>query len=181
MMMAGMLAGAGMGKDSVLLSITSNPASNEHVRCAALPADGKPVEQIAFLFLRLKDNAVTLDKIRIANGSLKLPKKQRQYGDAIQYELLSGTGIVVHADSIGNPLIKRLEYEDPAQPGHLKLLLVKEKEASFVIRVPWTKDMKQIRFQRRKEGTATAPKTSCGVSGKIVLGTITLPAMRETP
>jgi hypothetical protein len=105
--------------------------------------------KILFLHLKMKDNTITLEKSTIRSGIVKQKKGVEKKGE-IYYELLSSSNSLLWNGEMEDPIVKRFEYEDPDNPGQLKLKVVHLNEAYFTLRVPFKKEINHITFYKRE-------------------------------
>ena len=92
-------------------------------------------DEIIFLHMQVDSSGVTLLDSRTVAGNLKIPRAQRVYR-AVYFEAADKDGKVVYQGSFDDPLVKRLEYEDPDNPGKLKSITVFLDKAELTVRVP---------------------------------------------
>ncbi len=121
--------------------------------------------KIVVLQLRLKDGKVSLQNVSVAPGKLKQRRVASKKARAIEFQALSATGKVLSTGVVADPSLRRYEYEDPANPGQLKAVVVSDNNAWFVVRLPWHGKLSSVAFFRRKEQPAAktpADKTSAG-------------------
>jgi hypothetical protein len=134
--------------------------------------------KIAFLHLKMESNQVTLLSASVSPGVLKrLP----DYRAAIDLEVANAAGQVLWANRVANPLIRRLEFEDPEHPGVILNKLVQLTNAEFTVRVPVLPGSHHVNLyaQQAAPGTNTAPAAPSVVNAKAPprkrLGTVLLP------
>jgi len=113
----------------------------------ALAAAEKNQSKILFLHLKFKDNTITLVKTTIRPGVVKpmLPPKD---SDFLYYEVSSSSGVLLWKGGIKDPSFVRYEYEDPDQPGKLKVKEIKLEEAEFTLRIPYNPEFQLIEFYK---------------------------------
>jgi len=118
-----------------------------------IPASVAPqADQIVFLHLRRDAAGVTLLKTATRPGRLK-PQPPGLNTGPLEYELASASDAVLATGRLLDPLLQRLEYEDPAQPGQLRQKIVERPEAQFTLRVPHHAAARLIRFYLRQPAT----------------------------
>ena len=104
-------------------------------------------EKIIFLTLHADSTGISLVKASSVDGILKERRDSSLRGE-ILYEVESIDGSVLAHGSANNPLQKRLEYEDPDEPGRLRSKLVTVQESDFVLRIAHRLDIESISFYR---------------------------------
>jgi hypothetical protein len=121
---------------------------------------------ILFLHLKVTNQVVSLVEANLRSGVLK-PGPEAD-GTALCCELVSEAGTPLWKGSIADPTVRHLEYEDPANPGHLQHKIVRVDEAEFTLRVPALPEARRIDFFKLPPGSAGAagpqalPRTSWG-------------------
>jgi hypothetical protein len=132
-------------------------------------------DQIMFLHLKLKDGAITLVSSAVKPGRLKTPLASDQKG-TIHLELTATNGATLWSDVVADPTVRRLEYEDPENPGTLKIKEVKTAEAEFTVRIPNHPAAQKLRLQRLDKPLNRATAAAAPDATKKQLGTVALPA-----
>lgn len=117
---------------------------------SAFALAGNESGKIAFLTFKFDGEKVTLVNSRTVDGAFKEKAKDFKTGD-LRYEVVGLDKSTVAQNSIGNPLIKKLEYEDPDNPGQLVSKIVTLPEAEFTIRIDYSQNTDYIRFYRNGE------------------------------
>lgn len=117
--------------------------------------------EIVFLHLQIDSARVTLLDTRTVAGSLKIPRGDRVYR-AVYFEAADKSGKVVYQGSIDDPLVKRLEYEDPDNPGKLKSKTVILDNAELTVRIPGNMNIESVSFYRLGAGSDIASKKEMG-------------------
>jgi hypothetical protein len=112
----------------------------------ALPKDSSH-DGIAFLTLLVTPDHVQLVDWTIVKGQLRQPRTPADKGD-LKYEAVTTSGAVVWSGSLADPLVRRLEYEDPDNPGQLKARHIRLDSVQFVVRVPVDSAIQEIVFFR---------------------------------
>jgi hypothetical protein len=102
---------------------------------------------IAFLTISLSDDNVRLVDWTIAEGVLHPPRAGTRHGD-LEYEAVTASDSIVWTGSLPDPLTRRVEYEDPDNPGQLKMKTVTLDSARFVVRVPVDSRIDRFVFYR---------------------------------
>lgn len=134
--------------------------------------------QIAFLHLKLGSNQVTLVSASVSPGVLK---RFPEYRAAIDLELATASGQVLWTNSVANPSIRHLEYEDPDHPGEIINKEVQLTNTEFTVRVPVLPDAHHVNFFLSPPAagtTATDAKslaTNAPAAQRKLLGSVLLP------
>ncbi len=131
--------------------------------------------QIVFLKIKMKNDTLTLVQSALRPGVLKQKRGGETRGE-ISYELRSASGKLLWRGAMANPLLQRFEYEDPANPGQLKIKSVKLSEAEFTLRVPFKPETHRIEFYRQEAGQGWQK-----VSRHVPLGSILLQLKGSEP
>jgi hypothetical protein len=118
---------------------------------------------IAFLTVILSDDNVRLADWTVAEGALHPLRAGTRHG-GLEYEAVTASGGIVWEGSLPDPLTRRIEYEDPDNPGQLKIKIITVDSARFVVRVPVDSTINRFLFYRAAKpgGKAVAPRTSLG-------------------
>jgi hypothetical protein len=103
--------------------------------------------RMVFLHFRLKNDTITLVKSAIRPGVVK-QRRQAEKRGGIYFEAVSSAGLSLWNGVMDDPTIQRLEYEDPSQPGQIKINQVQLKETEFVIRLPFKPELHRVEFYR---------------------------------
>jgi hypothetical protein len=140
---------------------------------------GEEKDQILFLHLKLKDDAVTLVRSSVKPGRLKTPFAPDKKGD-IHLELTTAEGLSLWSDVMADPTVQRVEYEDPENPGTLKVKEIRVTEVEFTVRVPFHKEGKQFRLHRLNKPASRADATAAGRVKKL-LGAVAIPVSGVAP
>jgi len=120
---------------------------------SALALAGNESGKIAFLTFKFDGEKVTLVNSRIVDGAFKEKVKDFKTGD-LRYEVVGADKTTIIQNSIGNPLIKKLEYEDPDNPGQLVSKIVTLPEAVFTVRIDYSQNTDYIRFYQNGKSPA---------------------------
>ena len=135
--------------------------------------------RIAFLHLKLDSNQVTLVSASVSPGVLKrLP----EYRAAIDLELATSAGLVLWSNSVPDPSLRHLEYEDPEHPGEIINKVVQLTNTEFTVRVPVLPDAHHVNFflSQPAFGTNVTGARSLAANTpptqRTALGTVMLPA-----
>jgi hypothetical protein len=126
---------------------------------ASLPLAATEVDSsgIVFLQFRMDKDGVSLIEASVVPGSIK----ERRAGaspKAVYYEVESRDGSVIVDGSFDDPLVRRIEYEDPDSPGELKSEVIELAEARFVLRLNHSPDIESISFYRLHGGDKSSRK-----------------------
>jgi hypothetical protein len=125
-------------------------------------------EKIVFLKLRREAGAVKLLEVNIRPGRLK-PQPAR---GPLEFEVLDASGAAVQSGALKDPSLERLEYEDPANPGHLTVREIRRENPEFTLRIPYHGAARKVRFFLKQ---TPAPGKLAAAAERIALGEITLP------
>ncbi|MBU2624081.1 MAG: hypothetical protein KKG33_00820 [candidate division Zixibacteria bacterium] len=125
-------------------------------------------EHIVFLTLHADSTGISLVRARSVEGILKERRDSSQRGE-IYYEVESRDGSVLAHGSVNNPLEKRLEYEDPYEPGRLRSKLVSLQETDFVVRIAHRIEIESISFYRIDKSNGKLTVDRGNLLGKIRL------------
>lgn len=142
-------------------------------------SNGEEIDQILFLHLKLKDDVVTLVNSSVQPGRLKRPPAPQKEGE-LQLELTAGRGKPLWVDSMGDPTVRRFEYQDPDRPGSMKVKTIRTSEAEFTIRVPFHRAAKQLEVYRVDRAARRTDKRVPEDQRKH-LGTVLIPALGVVP
>jgi hypothetical protein len=137
-----------------------------------VPAQAEDTSEAKIVFVRLHmtENGVSLVGTTTVPGVLKERRAQYSCGD-VQYEVASKDGSILSSGSMDNPLVKRLEYEDPDHPGQLKRKTVQLTEADFVIRLRYNHQADHLSLYKAEKPSGGMPRTaSRRLIGTVVLG-----------
>ncbi len=126
--------------------------------CAAVRA-AEPPSGILFLHLRMTNGQVVLiDQVK-TRGTLK-GRGNGSPARGLQLELHSATGRTLWSHVIDDPASRRLEYEDPGNPGKILSREITLTNVDFTVRVPARADARSAVLYRRGPpvGKAVAPR-----------------------
>lgn len=116
--------------------------------CSGPLQAGKSINsEIIFLQLHIDKDSISLIKSVVVPGAIKQPRVGSISKD-IYYEVESKTGSVITSGTVDNPLIRRVEYEDPDNPGTLKTKVIELSEADFVLRLNYSDDIEAVSFYK---------------------------------
>ncbi len=115
-----------------------------------LALSGDVVAQGGVVFLRLEVSAdsVALVQATVSEGSFKQPRIP-DTTRAIQYRVMLDDGTEWTVGSRDDARIRRYEYEDPDNPGHLRSVMVTLDTAPLIIRVPYHEKLSHVEFYRK--------------------------------
>lgn len=108
------------------------------------PAPVRSEEGIVYLHLRFDSGGVTLEKARVASGTLKRSAKDSGADRRIVFEVLDGEGRILHSGRLADPRSTSVEtfHED----GTISRVERKLPTAVAVIRLPYQSQARSIRF-----------------------------------
>jgi hypothetical protein len=121
------------------------------------PANFLPAQEnsskIVFLHFKMEVNTIRLVDYSINDGILKSDRMNISKQEDILYELVSVENKLLYKGTLENPLSLRYEYEDEDEnnPGQLKLKIIELKEADFVLRFPYDKEIEAIVFYKTEK------------------------------
>lgn len=124
-----------------------------------LGGDGESDAKIVFLQLHMDQDGISLVNTTVVPGALKQRRGSSKTGD-MQYEVLNSVGEAVASDVLSNPLVKRFEYEDPDNPGQLKMKIVELEQTDFVVRFQYADNIDNISFYRLEPSKDPADKAA---------------------
>ena len=104
---------------------------------------------ITFLHLRTTTDGFELIEARTVEGSLRT-ERYDSAKPGLHVEVRSADDRILFRGVYPEPTIKRLEYEDPADPGKIRAKEITNQE--FTIRVPNFTEARTVHFYRRLEG-----------------------------
>jgi len=133
--------------------------------CFSLRAeeDGK----FLFLTLRSKDGVITVMKSAVVSDTLK-PQRDSAKPDALRITLEKTEGESAWSVAIDDPSVRRYEYEDPEQPGVIRVKEIKLKETEFIVRAPLVAGVRHLAVYRR-EPPAPGAKPSAAPTNKMLV------------
>ena len=102
---------------------------------------------IIFLQLHIDKDSISLIESITVPGTLKQPRAGSISRD-IYYEVESKTGSVITSGTVDDPLIRRVEYEDPDNPDLLITKVIELSEADFVLRLDFKDDIESVSFYK---------------------------------
>jgi hypothetical protein len=103
--------------------------------------------QILFLRLRIQNDSITMVRSNVRPGVLKQAMDFSKNGE-IEYQCQSAAGLLLLSSVINDPSVRRYEFEDPEQPGALRMKEVKLKDVEFTLRIPFREDIRRVEFFR---------------------------------
>lgn len=113
----------------------------------SLHSQQKEGSKIVFLHLQMKDHAITLLRSSVHPGVLKR-QRSAEKSAGISYDVANSSGESLWTGFLDDPLIQRYEYEDPSNPGRLKVKYVKQTDVEFTLRIPLKEGIRYISFYR---------------------------------
>ena len=99
--------------------------------------------QILFLHLTLQSNQISLVSAAVAPGRLKVFS---EHSAALELEVATSAGQVLWTNSVTDPSLRHLEYEDPDHPGQIISKAIQLTNAEFTVRVPVIRDAHHVNF-----------------------------------
>jgi hypothetical protein len=134
--------------------------------------------KILFLHLKLESNQVSLVTTSVASGTLK---KFSGQGPSLELEVVTSAGQVLWSNTVANPSIRHLEFEDPDHPGEISSKEVQVTNAEFTVRVPVFQNAHHVNFYQSHASAGTTAQAanpsvaSLPLTRRTILGTVTLP------
>lgn len=104
-------------------------------------------DKIVFLKFRIDSNSIVLTKTTLADGKLKNSRNNISNKE-IYFEVVSKDSRLLSSGNIENPLVKKLEYENPDKPGELLHKIVNLESAEFTVRINYNNQIDRINFYR---------------------------------
>ncbi len=139
---------------------------------APLMAEEGEAAGILFMRLHISEDGVSLVESSVVPGSLKKPRAE--FGpevSGIYYDVRSETDSLITSGRFDNPLIRKLEYEDPDNPGALKQKIISLTETDFMLRIAFSDQIRRVTFYELD--SSQEPR---GGPRRIPLGTISINA-----
>jgi len=102
---------------------------------------------ITFLHLRATADHFELIDAKTVPGSLRSVRYDRE-AHGLHVEVLSKDNRTLFQTVCAEPTVRRLEYEDPSQPGRIVMKLVPSIPGDFTIRIPYSNEARMLRFYR---------------------------------
>lgn len=126
---------------------------------------------VVFLQLHIDNSGVSLIKSDVVPGTLKRSRAETGVKvSGISYEVESETGAVIASRAIDHPLIRRIEYEDTADPGRLRSEVIRLAEADFILRLGFRNDIASISFyETQQDDVKTGGKPTRKLLGKVIV------------
>ncbi len=132
------------------------------------------VPRMLFLHLKMETNQVSLLGASVAPG-----KARPAAGEAsqLQVEIADAAGQLLWTNSVSDPTVRRLEYEDPEHPGSILHKDVQMTNVEFVVRAPALANARQVSFFSSRSAAATnsPPLKQAIPAQRTPLGVVTLP------
>jgi hypothetical protein len=110
--------------------------------------------KILFLHLKMKNDKVELIDYTIKPGIIKqkrTPDDEKEF----YYEAKSKTNTLLYKESMDNPLVRILEYEDEKVPGKINKKIIKTDTADFTLRIPYKETLSEVAFFSKEETLTT--------------------------
>jgi hypothetical protein len=125
---------------------------------------------IWFLHLRLTNNQVVLLSQKKTPGSLKTPRGAASTRP-LRIDLQGDDGASLWTQTIDDPAIRRIEYEDPREPGKMRAREVTLTNVEFTVRVPYRQQARRAVVSRRSPAAAMpAGRKSAPVTTYVEVG-----------
>ncbi len=140
------------------------------------PAEGQPIgrltgqAKILFLHLKMSQGIVHSLGSSVRQGTVKVPRVVTG-SPGIGIVAISSNGDRIFKGSIGDPSIRRYEYEDPHNPAHLISRQVALDDVEFTVRVPYSTDLSRVEFYREVEPQAGSPLLK---PSSLLIGTVSV-------
>lgn len=112
-----------------------------------ISSDTRSENKIAFLRFRIDSTTVSLTKSTLVEGHLKKSRTNNSSKE-IYFEVVSKKSKLLSSGNLENPLVKRLEYENPNKPGELLHKIVNFESMEFTIRIDYNSQIDRINFYR---------------------------------
>jgi hypothetical protein len=103
--------------------------------------------KILFLRLRILNDSITWVQSSVRPGVLKKAVDFARNGE-IEYQCQSATGLLLSSSVMNDPSVHCYEFEDPDQPGTLRMKEVKLTDVEFTLRIPFREDICRVEFFR---------------------------------
>ncbi len=136
---------------------------------SSCPLQAQEEGGIVFLRLALRNGTVSLVGCDVRPGTLKGRSGGSQAGGLV-VDVRAANGRLLWSGSIPDPLVRRYEYEDPAQPGSLKPVVVTRDSAEFSVRIPYFAETDRVEFSGPESGGATGERRSLGSVRPVIGG-----------
>jgi hypothetical protein len=107
--------------------------------------------KILFIYMRLKNDVLTLEKTKVVNGTLK-PKRAKNDGD-LYFEITTAQNNTLLSRLVRKP--GKIPFDYIGDDGQLKGGVSERTEELFVIKVPYRQSMNSISFYSTKPHTNT--------------------------
>jgi hypothetical protein len=127
-------------------------------------------DKILFLRFRMRDDSITIVQSNIRAGFLK-PIIDAGKAGGIEYQCRSSVGSLISRGIIDDPSSRRYEFEDPDQPGRLKVKVVSFNDVKFTLRIRFEKEISRIEFYRIR---IPEPSSRLQKKVKVFLGSVNI-------
>jgi hypothetical protein len=118
--------------------------------CCAVHAQ---TDGIWFLHLRLTNDQVVLVKQQKTPGVLK-SRRGPAPAQPLRIDLKAQNGTTLWSQTIDDPAVRRIEYEDPLEPGKMRARQVTLTNVEFTVRIPYQPKARNAVVSRRTSGAA---------------------------
>ena len=133
----------------------------------------EPVAGILFVNLKAKDGRFSFVSATNVPGVLKTHRGAQPQKD-FQLVLEDADGKPLWTGSLADPLVQRLEYEDPARPGEILVKEVRLTEAEFSVRLPAKSGRRHLAIYRPPAPQANIPR-GLGPPARELVSRVALP------
>lgn len=127
---------------------------------------------IWFLHFRLTNGQVELVNQKRTPGVLKAPRAARS-ARTLQLDLEAADGATIWSQAVEDPTFKRIEYEDPQQPGRMRVREITTTNVEFTVRVPFRAQARTAVLSRRAD-RAPAKGIAAAPAARLELGRVKL-------
>jgi hypothetical protein len=124
---------------------------------------------IVFLRLRMTQGTITLVGLNVRPGKIKLPRAPSRTMP-LSYDLVSSAGGVLWTYSMNDPSIRRYEYEDPDEPGRIRMKREMLDTVEFTVRIPYFEGLDRVEFYQ----TRVPAEGAMSKAGRRLIGTAVL-------
>lgn len=102
--------------------------------------------RIAFVHLRVENEVLVLDDIKVVEGNMKYPRRLNLVEGHLYFEVLDVSGKRLFEGTVSDPSSRRLEYAD--EDGALHSTTVVIEDPFISIRIPFDETAKTVKFYR---------------------------------
>lgn len=135
-----------------------------------------PGERMLFLTLRFDSAGVVLESATVRPGHAKVPRDLALGPGFVHFLARDARGASLGEGSFPDPALAKtgLEYEDPDEPGVIRMLDVRPEKLIHVLRLPFDPRVTRVEFRRVR--AAPAPGVAGLAPDEDPLGSVTLRA-----